>query len=339
MIDLRSDTVTRPTEEMRTAAAEAEVGDDVYGEDPSVNELETTAASLVGKEAAMYVPSGTMGNQTAALAQTEQATSMVVEAQSHIYGWECAGLAVHGGLQPVPIDGGPDGLYGSEELEAAIVQPESHRAATGLIAVENTHNRAGGIAHPPDALGALADVAAEHEIPFHLDGARLFNAAVALDVDPAELAAPADTVMFCLSKGLGAPVGSMLAGPESVIEDARRARRLLGGGMRQAGIIAAPGLVALSEWQRLEEDHLRAARLAREIGGIGDLITSDPETNIVIVDVSRTRYDAEDFVSALADEGVRALSFGPERVRLCTHRDLDDDDIASAVERIRSAVA
>ncbi len=339
MIDLRSDTVTRPTEAMRTATAEAEVGDDVYGEDPTVNELEETAAALVGKAAAMYVPSGTMGNQVAALTHTDQATSIVVEANSHIYGWECGGLAVHAGVQPVPVDGGADGLYDRETLESAVVGPDSHRATTGLVAVENTHNRAGGVAHHPDDIRPLAEIAADREIPLHLDGARMFNAAVALDVAPDEVAEPADSVMFCLSKGLGAPVGSMLAGPEAFIERARRFRRMLGGGMRQVGVIAAPGLVALSEWQRLEEDHLRAGRLARELDGEGGLGTNDPDTNIVLLDVGDTGFEPEGFVEALAEAEVRAFPFGPDRVRLCTHRNLDDKDIGEAIETIGNVVS
>lgn len=339
MIDLRSDTVTVPSDAMREAAADADVGDDVYGEDPTINALERRAAETVGMEEALFVPSGTMGNQVAAMTHTTPGQSIVVEQGSHIYGWECGGLAVHAGLQATPIDGGPDGLYSPEQLAAAIVEPTGHRAETGLVAVENTHNRAGGVAHHPDAIHELAEVADDADIPLHLDGARLFNAAVALDIDPAEVADPADSVMFCLSKGLGAPVGSILAGNRSFIEDARGYRRRLGGGMRQAGIIAAPGLLALEDWERLEADHRRADTLATGLRDIEGLSVPEPDSNIVLVDLGDISLSPERFVERCEDHDILGFPFGSERVRLCTHWDITDADIEVAIDAIEQVVA
>ncbi len=331
MIDLRSDTVTRPTDEMRSAARNAPVGDDVYGEDPTVNKLEARAAELLGTQAALYVPSGTMGNQIAALTHTEYGQEVVLEATSHIYGHEVGGLAATAGLQVRPLDGGADGLFSPSALADAIIEPSLHRAGTGLVCLENTHNRAGGTAHSPAAMAARCDIAHDAGIPVHLDGARLFNAAVALDVPPAALAEPVDSVMCCVSKGLGAPVGSLVAGDEEFVETARRYRKRLGGGMRQAGIIAAPGLIALDSWERLAEDHERAVRLATALDELPGVTVDAPDTNLVRVDVTDAVVDGETFLSQLADRDVLGGAYGGDVIRLCTHRDLTDADVDAAI--------
>ena len=339
MIDLRSDTVTRPTDEMREAARDAAVGDDVYGEDPTVNELEDRAAELLGTDAALYVPSGTMGNQIAALTHAEHGQEVVVEADSHVYGHEVGGLAATAGLQVRPIDGGDDGLYSRAALADAIVEPSLHRAGTGLVCLENTHNRAGGRAHSPGAMAARCGIAHDAGVPVHLDGARLFNAAVALDVTPAALVDPVDSVMCCVSKGLGAPVGSLLAGEEDFVATARRHRKRLGGGMRQAGIIAAPGLIALESWERLAEDHERAARLAAALDELPGVAVDDPDTNLVRVDLTDAAIDGETFLEGLAELDVLAGAYDGDVIRLCTHRDLTDADVDAAIDAATEVLA
>lgn len=338
MIDLRSDTATRPTESMRDAARDAEVGDDVFGEDPTVNRLEAVAADLLGKEAALFTPSGTMANQVAAMTHTRPGQEIVVESESHIYGWEVGGLAANAGLQVRPLDGGARGLFTPEQLRDAIVSPSLHQAETGLVTVENTHNHAGGVAHHPDELEALREVAHEHDLPFHLDGARVCNAAVALDLDPATVAEPADSVMLSLSKGLGAPVGSILAGDEAFIDTARRYRKRLGGGMRQAGIIAAPALEGISNPGRLARDHERAARLAAGLDDLDGLSAGPPETNIVLVATGGASLSAEEFLTACESAGVLGVPFGHETVRFCTYRGVDDDDIEEAIASVETAL-
>ncbi|MEF8820884.1 MAG: threonine aldolase family protein, partial [Halovenus sp.] len=262
MIDLRSDTVTRPSEEMREAARDAPVGDDVYREDPTVNDLQERVANVLGTEASLFVPSGTMGNQIAGRVHTERGQEVLCERESHIYKWELAGLAQHAEVQPRTIDGGERGAISPAQVREGYVAEDGHRPGTGLVTLENTHNSKGGVALAPAEIEATAEAAHDLGVSVHLDGARLFNAAVAQDCPASEFVAPVDTVMCCLSKGLGAPVGSMLAGPESVVEEARRIRKLFGGGMRQAGMIAAPGVRALENRERLGEDHRRAERLA-----------------------------------------------------------------------------
>lgn len=247
MIDLRSDTVTKPDETMREAAATAEVGDDVYGEDPTVTDLEARAAETVGKAAALYVPTGTMGNQIAARVHTEPGQEVLADRKSHVVKYELGGLAQHSSLQVRMLEADPRGVPTPEAVAAGYVEESVHRPGTGLCCLENTHNVRGGLAIEPARIAAAAAAAGDLEVPAHLDGARLFNAAVALDVPVTAITEPVDSVMFCLSKGLGAPVGSMLAGSEEFIEEARRTRKLFGGGMRQAGVLAGPGLRALEE--------------------------------------------------------------------------------------------
>ena len=335
MIDLRSDTVTKPSPEMRTAAAEAEVGDDVYGEDPTVNELEAEVAALLGTEAALFVPSGTMGNQIAARVHADRGAEVIVERESHIYKWELGGLAQHAGLQARTVDGGPRGVVTPEAVADGHVERDDHRPGTGLVCLENTHNSRGGRAIAADRIDAACEAAHARDVPVHVDGARLFNAAAALGTDPARLVRSADSVLCCLSKGLGAPVGSVLAGPASFVSDARRTRKLFGGGMRQAGLIAAPGRLALENRDRLADDHENARTLAAGLAGVEGLSVTDPETNIVLVDPDAP---AEAFLDRLADRGVLGVPFGEGRIRFCTHLGIDRADIERAVDRIGAAV-
>lgn len=335
MIDLRSDTVTQPSDAMREAAHDAPVGDDVYREDPTVNELQERAADLFGTEVALLVPSGTMGNQIAVRTHTERGQEILCERESHIYKWELAGLAQHAEVQPRTLDGDERGVLAPEQIEAEHVAADGHRPGTGLLCLENTHNSKGGTAIAPDAIDAAANAASEHGIPVHLDGARLCNAAVAHGVPVAEFVESVDTVMCCLSKGLGAPVGSVLAGSEPFIEEARRVRKLFGGGMRQAGILAAPGLEALDNRTRLSEDHRRAEQLATGLDGIDGLAVADPETNIVLVETNRP---AEAFLDDCESEGVLGIPFDDHVVRFCTHWDIDDTAIETAIAAVQRAV-
>ncbi len=331
MIDLRSDTVTRPDDAMRRAAADAEVGDDVYGEDPTVNELESRVADLLGYEAALYVPSGTMGNQIAARVHTERGQEALVERESHVYKWELGGFAQHAALQVRPVDGGDRGIVTPEQVREGYVEGDDHRPGTGLLCLENTHNSKGGVAIAPEELDAAAEAAHELDVPVHLDGARLANAAVAHDVPLSRLTREVDSTMTCLSKGLGAPVGSMLAGSEAFVERAHRVRKLFGGGMRQAGIIAAPGLRALDNVDRLAEDHENARVLAAGLDELDGLDAHDPETNIVLVE---TEEPAAAFLDRCAEVDVHGVAFGEHVVRFVTHWDVSRADVETAVERV-----
>jgi len=323
MIDLRSDTVTKPTLAMRQAMATAEVGDDVYGEDPTVNRLEEDAAKVFGKEAAMFVPSGSMGNQIAIRLHTEHGQEIICEARSHVLDWEMAMTAAFSGCQARTVEG-ERGVLTWEKIRRAIGPKIYYRQQTGLVCLENTHNMAGGTVTPLDVMKDIWSGAREAGLPVHLDGARVFNAAAALDVSVRELTAGCDTVMFCLSKGLGAPVGSMLVGSAKAIERARRFRKALGGGMRQVGVLAAAGLIALHEMpKRLGEDHanarLLAEAVAHEAGAEIDL--NSVETNIVIFSLANGG-DAAAFCAALKAKGVLASAIGPHAVRFVTHYDV-----------------
>jgi threonine aldolase len=335
MIDLRSDTVTRPSERMREAARDAPVGDDVYHEDPTVNELQSRVAELLGTEAALFVPTGTMGNQVAVRTHTERGQEVLCERESHVYRWELAGLVQHSEVQPRTLDGGGRGVLTPEQVHEGHVERSGHRPGTGLLTLENTHNARGGVAMSVDTIASAAAAAHEHDVPVHLDGARLFNAAVARDRDAATLVEHVDSVMCCLSKGLGAPVGSMLAGSAEFVEQARRARKLMGGGMRQVGILAAPALEALSNRDRLVEDHRRAERLAAGLDRIPGLDAHDPETNLVLVETDRP---AEAVLKDCEAEGLLAVPFDDHLVRLCTHLDVTDDDIDEAIAAAERAV-
>jgi threonine aldolase len=336
-IDLRSDTVTRPSDAMRDAARDADVGDDVYGDDPTVNDLERRAAALVGCEDALFVPTGTMGNQIAAQAHADPGTEVVADAEAHVIRWELGGLARNASLQTRTVDAA-EGVVTPGQVHAVCHDTDLHRPGTGLVWLENTHNARGGLAIPAGRIRAVADAADDHGVPVHLDGARLFNACVALDTDPAEMVAPVDSVLFCLSKGLGAPVGSMLCGSEAFVDEARRVRKRHGGGMRQVGLLAAPGLLALENRERLSEDHANAERLAAGLDGIDGLSAPAPETNIVVARISDTPLDPEAFAEACAERGVGCGPFGERTVRFCTHLDVDRDDVDAAVDRVAAAV-
>lgn len=330
-IDLRSDTVTLPTPEMYRAMAAAELGDDVYGEDPTVNRLEELAAARVGKEAALFVPTGTMGNEVAVMTHTRRGDEVIVDVGAHIYDAEVGGLAVLAGVQARPLAGRLGRLHPAD-VEAAVRPDDVHFPRTGLLCLEDPHNGAGGTVAPPEAIAELAEVAHRHGFPVHLDGARLFNAAVALGVPPARLAASVDSVMFCLSKGLCAPVGSMLAGSTPFIAEARRNRKLMGGGMRQAGVLAAAGIVALESMvDRLADDHVNARRLAEGLVALSGLRVDleAVQTNMVYADTEPGGAAA--VVGALAAEGVLINAVGPSRVRFVTHHGVDGADIERAL--------
>ena len=339
-IDLRSDTVTRPTAAMRAAMAAAEVGDDVYGEDPTVNRLQERAAAVFGKEAAIFVPTGTMGNQIAMRLHTEHGQEVICEARSHVLDWEMAMMAAFAGCQPRTV-AGDRGVMRWAEIKAAIAPKIYYRAATGLICVENSHNMAGGTVTPMAVLEEIWAGAREAGLPVHLDGARVFNAATALGLPVSEVARGFDTVMFCLSKGLGAPVGSMLVGSVEQIERARVFRKALGGGMRQAGVLAAAGLLSLEEGPgRLHEDHaharLMAEAVAEEGGAAIDL--DGVQTNIVIFRL-RNGGDAPAFCTELKRRGVLASAIGPHAVRLVTHMDVSRGDCERAAGVLREMLA
>ncbi|WP_312910550.1 low-specificity L-threonine aldolase [Natronosalvus caseinilyticus] len=337
MIDLRSDTVTKPDDAMRDAARDADVGDDVYGEDPTVNELEERAADLVGKEAALYVPTGTMGNQIAVREHTERGQEVLADRESHVVKWELGGMAQHAAVQVRMVDG-ERGVPSADQVEAGYVAEDLHRPGTGLLCLENTHNARGGLAIEPVRIAEAAEAARERDVAVHLDGARVFNAATALDVDVTDVTRHVDSVMFCLSKGLGAPVGSMLAGDADFVERARRTRKLFGGGMRQAGIIADPGLQALENVDDLEADHDNARLLASGLDDVAGLSAPEPETNIVVVDVTGTGLDVESVLERLREHDVLATAFGPTTIRCCTHRDVSREDVERAVEQVAGAL-
>jgi threonine aldolase len=339
IIDLRSDTVTKPTLEMRAAMAAAEVGDDVYGEDPTVNLLERRAAEVFGREAALFVATGTMGNQIAIRTLTQPGQEVIAESRAHILDFEMATTAVFSGclIRAVPAEGG---ILTWKHIEPAISPYGGFRAATGLIEIENTANLAGGRVSDLQVLEEIVAGASSHKLPLHLDGARIFNAAVALGVDVKKLTRGFDTVMFCLSKGLGAPVGSMLVGSAERMARARVFRKALGGGMRQAGVLAAAGLIALEEGpKRLADDHanarLLAEALARTEGVSIDLETV--ETNIVVFRLKAGKGAAE-LAARLKARGVLVGAFGPDAVRLVTHRDVSRDDCINAAEALTGEI-
>jgi len=333
MIDLRSDTVTRPTPEMRKAMAEAEVGDDVYGEDPTVNRLEKEAAAVFGREAAIFVPTGTMGNQMAIRLHTEHGQEVICESRSHVLDWEMAMTAAFSGCQARTVEG-ERGVLTWEKIRRAIGPKIYYRQQTGLVCIENTHNMAGGTVTSLEVLKEVWRGAKEAGLPVHLDGARVFNASTALGVGVAELTAGFDTVMFCLSKGLGAPVGSMLVGSAKAIERARIFRKALGGGMRQAGVLAAAGLIALNEMsKRLAEDHASAQLLAKAVANAAsaEIDLDAVQTNIVIFSL-RGEGDAAGFCASLKQKGVLASAIGPHSVRFVTHYDVSRKDCEVAAE-------
>jgi len=335
-IDLRSDTVTKPTPAMRQAMFEAEVGDDVYGEDPTVNKLEARAAEVFGREAALFVPTGSMGNTIAIRLHTQHGQEVICEARAHILDWEMAGMTAIAGCMPRTI-AAERGVLTWMQIEQKIAPKIYYRAQTGLIEIENTHNMAGGTVTPLEIMREIADGAANAGLPTHLDGSRIFNAATFLGVSAAELTRGFDTVMFSLSKGLCAPVGSMLVGSRKLMEQARAFRKALGGGMRQAGVLAAAGLIALEQMpQRLHEDHANAQLLAQALAASPkvEIDLSSVQTNIVFFTL-RGHGDAAALVAKLKARGVLASAIGAHTVRLVTHFDVD----RSACELAAKAIA
>jgi len=323
VIDLRSDTVTRPTPEMRAAMAAAEVGDDVYGEDPTVNRLEARAAEIFARDAAIFVPTGTMGNQIAIRLHTQHGEEVICEARSHVLDWEMAMMSAFSGCSPRTV-AGERGILTWAQIRGVIAPKIYYRAATGLVCLENTHNMAGGTVTPLPLYEEIWQGAKDAGLPTHLDGARVFNAAVALGISVAKLTSGFDTVNFCLSKGLGAPVGSLLVGSRASIDRARIYRKALGGGMRQAGILAAAGLIALEEGpSRLQEDHANARVLAETIAACeaADIDLLSVQTNIVFFKL-KNGGDAPSLVAALKAQGILCSAIGPHAIRLVTHLDV-----------------
>lgn len=331
VIDLRSDTVTRPTKAMRDAMASAPVGDDTLDGDPTTRRLETRVAALLGKERALLFPSGIMANQTALSVLSAPGTEVVLEATAHILEYEEGAAAQLSGLQLRPV-ATVDGVMTPDDVAAAIRDPSPYLPRTSVLTIENTHMGSGGRVQPRDAVEGAARVARERGVAVHLDGARLWHASVASGDSPAELARPADTVMVSLSKGLGAPVGSMLAGPAPVMEEAWRVRRRFGGGMRQSGVLAAAGIHALDHHlDRMEEDHRRARDLAERLGDLPGVTVTAPETNVVLLDLGNDAR-RERALEILEDRGVRLSRLGPGKLRAVPHLDIDDDAVDRAVE-------
>lgn len=339
-VDLRSDTVTHPTPEMREAMARAEVGDDVLGEDPTVCRLEVMAAERMGKEAALFVASGTMGNLAGVLAHCGRGDEVILGDLAHTFLYEAGGVSALGGVHPHPVRTRSDGTLPLEEIEAAIRADDIHFPISRLICLENTHNRCGGVALTAGYTSAVGELARRRGLRLHLDGARIFNAAAALGVKAGLLAEPADSVSFCLSKGLCAPVGSLLCGDQAFIGRARRVRKQLGGGMRQAGVLAAAGIVALETMvDRLVEDHKRARRLAEGLGRIPGIILDPgtPQTNMVFLNLSESfPVDARQVSERLRAAGIRVHPSGARRFRLVVHYWIDDSGVDMTIDGFRS---
>jgi threonine aldolase len=336
-VDLRSDTLTLPTPEMREAMARADVGDDVWGEDPTVQRLEAMAADRLGKAAGLFVTSGTQGNLISVLSQTRPGQEVIVDYDSHVFNNEVAGAPLIGQLQMRPTKT-QRGFLTPEQVREALRPANIHVPETGLVCIENTHNRHGGTCSTPEEIAAVAAVAHDAGVPVHLDGARLFNAAVALKRPAADFVRNVDSVTFCLSKGLAAPVGSLICGSRELVERARRWRKMLGGGMRQVGVLAAAGIVALERMvDRLGEDHVNARRLAEglaEMPGLAvDLVSV--QTNIVILRVARGPAATEELVKGCAARKVKVHAMGPAAIRCVTHKDVDAEDISRALEAFR----
>lgn len=339
MIDLRSDTLTQPTKRMREAIFQATVGDDVYGEDPTINRLEEIAAEMLGKESAVFVTSGTQGNQLAVLAYCSPGDEVIVESESHIFYYEGGAISALAGVQPRPVQG-IKGAMNPSAVKSAIRSEDIHFPDTSLICLENTHNRSGGSVVSIENMSAIYDIAQNAGIPVHIDGARLFNAAVASNKKVTDFTQYCDSVQICLSKGLGSPVGSLLAGKKEVIQKARKWRKRLGGGMRQAGFLAASGIISLTEMvDRLREDHEKALRLAEAIEEIKGLtLVNRPDTNIVLINIENTNQTNDEFLENLKREGLLAVSFGEGQIRLTTHYDVSFQDIEQAISALKKVI-
>lgn len=339
-IDLRSDTVTLPTPRMYEAMAKAELGDDVFGDDPTVNRLQELAAEMLGKDAALFVASGTMGNLVAALTHCGRGEEMVVGDQAHMFFYEVGGSSALGGIHVRTVPNG-NGCPSPDDVESAIRGVDVHFPRTALVALENTHNRCGGVAITQARTEAVASVAHRRGVRVHMDGARLFNAAVALGVQARRLVEQCDSVDVCLSKGLSAPVGSILLGKADFIAEARRNRKMVGGGMRQAGVLAAAGIVALTEMvDRLAEDHANARFLAESLAEMPGLTVDldSVQTNIVVIEVSRPGLTAAEFIARMAELGVRVVAFGGDKVRMVTHYGITRAGVEQAVTYARQVV-
>jgi len=337
IIDLRSDTVTKPSPEMRRAMAEAEVGDDVFMEDPTVNRLQERAAQLFGREAALFVPSGSMGNLTCIIAHTRPGQEVICEGKGHIYNYEMAAMSAVAGTLPRVVSA-EDGIMTWEQI-ARVIRPKVYsRSQTALVSLENTHNMAGGTVYPTQLMHEICDRAHDAGIAVHLDGARIFNAATYLGEGVAEMTKKSDSIQFCLSKGLGAPVGSVIVGSKAFIERCRSIRKMLGGGMRQAGVIAAAGLIALEKGpKRLRIDHENAGLLAERLAEIPGIRINPAkvQTNIVIYDIQQTGLSSADFLAELARRKVLGVPVDAEKIRMVTHLDVDRKNVEEAVETIR----
>ena len=342
LVDLRSDTVTKPTPEMREAMAEAEVGDDVYRDDPTVNRLEEIAARMIGKEAAIFVPSGTMGNLIALLEHCQRGDEVIVGDQSHIYLNEAGGMSALGGIQPCPIPNQRDGTLALDQIRASIRTEDVHHPITRLICLENTQNVCGGIPLTAEYTRQVGEIAKQNQLSLHIDGARIFNAAVAQQVDVKDLTAPADSVMFCLSKGLAAPLGSMLAGTMKFIARARHLRKMLGGGMRQAGIVAAAGIISLEQMtMRLADDHIRAKKLAEGLKNIKGIVLDQntPFTNMVYFDLADgVSFDEKVICEKISNFDILVDWAGARRFRLVTHYWVDDVAVEKTIKAFQSVL-
>ena len=341
-VDLRSDTVTKPTPEMREAMAEAEVGDDVYRDDPTVNRLEALAAEMLGKEASLFVPSGTMGNLTALLVHCQRGHEVIVGNLSHIYLNEAGGMSALGGIQPCAIQNQADGTLALDDILASIRTEDVHHPITRLVCLENTQNVCGGVPLTPEYTGQVGDLAHHNNLFLHIDGARIFNSAAAQNLSVKELVQPADSVMFCLSKGLAAPLGSMLVGTQQFIARARHIRKMLGGGMRQVGIVAAAGLISLEKMtRRLADDHARARKLAdglRQVEGLAVDLHS-PYTNMVYLNLTEAvSVDAQQITQKMKDLGVLVDPENARRFRLVTHYWIDDAAVEQTISAFHKAL-
>jgi threonine aldolase len=336
-IDLRSDTVTKPTPEMREAMAEAEVGDDVYMDDPTVNKLQEKSAEMLGKEDSLFVPSGTMGNLLALLVHCQRGHEVIVGDCAHIYVNEAGGMSALGGIHPRPVKNQADGTLALDDIRAAIQTEDVHHTITRLICLENTQNICGGVVLSAEYTQQVGKIARENDLSLHIDGARIFNAAAALNVDVRKLVEPADSVMFCLSKGLVAPVGSMLAGTKKFINRARHLRKMLGGGMRQAGVLAAAGLISLEKMTgRLGQDHARAKMLFEGLNQIQGLkLDASPSSNMVYFDVlDEVQLSVNQIVEEMKKRGVLVDWAGPRRFRLVTHFWVDDAGVKKTLDAL-----
>ena len=341
-IDLRSDTVTLPTQEMRKAISNAELGDDVFQEDPTINQLESIAALLLGKDAALLVPSGTMGNLVSILVHCERGTELILGDRSHTFMYEAGGISAFGGIHSRQLKNQDDGTMDIDNIKSAIRGDNVHFPRTSLICLENTHNMCFGAPISIEYTQSVADIAHENNIKLHIDGARIFNATVALDTDIKELVNPVDSVTFCLSKGLSAPVGSIICGSESFINSARRIRKALGGGMRQAGIIAAAGIVSLETMiDQLKTDHNNATQLANGISSIPELgiVGSGVKTNIIYFKLHSTKLNGQKLVNSMAEKNIHFFELETNRFRLVTHSGIQANDINFVLENFESILS